>query len=182
VAPESSDPPGNGKSTFWGNIMKKLSILASIALASTAFISTSASATCFFGCTPPPAPTETPAIVINGTSTQGVAAVFSAIRNRSEGSDSVASQSVSSNSGNVTVNGPSTQLTAMGLSDVSNYATGNDAVATQSMSSNIGKVTINGTSLQATALLGSYVANGSTGARSLAVQNVASNNGCATCN
>lgn len=161
--------------------MKKLSILASIALASTAFISTSASATCWFGCAPPPTPAETPAIVINGSSTQAVAAVFSAIRNNSDGSSSKAVQNVSSNSGNVTVNGSSTQLTAMGLSDVSNFATNTNSIATQNMSSNYGKVTINGSSLQATALLGSYVANGSTGTTSLAVQNVASNNGCTSC-
>lgn len=148
--------------------MKKLAILAFAGLATAAFAG---------GGDGP----SGPQIVINGNSTQGVAMIFSAIRNQSTGERSDAQQNVSSNSGNVTVNGNSTQLTAGMLSDVSNRSIGSDSYASQNLSSNVGKVDINGNSTQMTALLGSYVGNLASGNHARAVQNIASNNGCTSC-
>jgi hypothetical protein len=163
--------PGSRKNVdqyFEEIIMKKLAFIAFAALATTAFAG-------------PPGPLNGPQIVINGSSVQGVAMIFSSLRNQSTGSNSDAHQNVSSNSGNVTVNGNSTQLTAGIWSDVSNRSTGSHSYASQNLSSNVGKVDINGSSTQVTAMLGSYVANLASGNHATAVQNIASNNGCTSC-
>lgn len=124
-----------------------------------------------------------PAIVIDGKSTQAVAATSSFFLNLADGQNAYARQNVSSNSGNVTIKSGarSTQLTATKGSAVANLALGTDAYASQNVSSNVGNVTIKGWSTQITALKHSAVLNVSTG-KNRAVQNLASNNGCDKCN
>jgi len=162
--------------------MKKLAIIALAGLASSAFATN-------FGWFPPPEVEEPqtcetcPAIVIDGHSTQMVAAISSIFLNKALGEGAYARQNVSSNSGNVTVHEGafSTQLTGAKNSAVVNLALTNNAFASQNVSSNVGKVDIDGWSTQLTALKNSGVINVSAG-KNRAVQNLASNNGCATCN
>lgn len=155
--------------------MKKLAILASAILATSAFATGS-------GHSGGDKCADCPEIVIDGKSFQGVAATSSIFLNAADGYDAYAHQNVSSNSGTVTVSkgGESVQLTGAKGSVVANLAMGADAYASQNVSSNIGDVTINGTSWQVTALNKSGVINLSTG-KNKAVQNVASNNGCVSC-
>ena len=157
--------------------MKKLAILASAILATSAFAQSSergggSGSSC----------SECPEIVIDGTSFQAVAATSSLFMNAASGDNAYAHQNVSSNSGNVTVeNGAnSVQLTAARGSVVANLALGEDAYASQNISSNIGNVTIDGNSWQITALNRSGVVNVA-GEKTKAVQNLASNNGCSAC-
>lgn len=153
--------------------MKKLAILASAILATSAFATGSGGAD---KCT------DCPEIVIEGTSLQGVSATSSIFLNSAEGRDAYAQQNVSSNSGTVTVakGGSSVQLTDAKGSLVANHALGEDAYASQNLSSNVGDVTIKGASWQMTALNNSGVYNVA-GAKAKAVQNLASNNGCVSC-
>lgn len=155
--------------------MKKLAILASAILATSAFATGGGSgggSSC----------SECPEIVIDGNSFQAVAATSSLFMNAASGDNAYAHQNVSSNSGNVTVeNGAnSVQLTAARGSVVANLALGEDAYASQNVSSNIGNVTIDGNSWQITALNRSGVVNVATEGTK-AVQNIASNNGCSAC-
>lgn len=152
--------------------MKKLALIAFAAMATSAFAVEETGDKC----------SDCPAIVIDGTSFQAVAATSSLFLNAAEGRDAYAQQNVSSNSGNVTVEkgGTSVQLTAARGSLVANLALGDDAYASQNVSSNIGNVNIKGTSWQITALDRSGVVNIAT-RDTKAVQNIASNNGCVAC-
>ena len=152
--------------------MKKLSLLALALVTSSVFATTPT----------PSGPTTTGSSVsIGSSSRQGVAMIFSAVRNQADGSGAVAQQNVSSNAGSVTIDGGSSdQLTIGALSDISNRALGANSMASQNVSSNVGQVTIKGHSTQVTALLGAYVGNVAY-ANATAVQNLASNNGCVTC-
>lgn len=157
--------------------MKKLAILASAILATSAFATNGGG-----GHNDGDKCADCPEIVIDGKSFQGVAATSSIFLNAADGSGAYAHQNVSSNSGTVTVSksGESVQLTGAKGSLVANLAMGQDAYASQNVSSNIGDVTINGTSWQVTALNKSGVIN-LAGAKTKAVQNLASNNGCVSC-
>jgi hypothetical protein len=148
---------------FWGNIMKKLFIIASALAVSSAFA------------------TGGPEIEIDGNSVQVVAATSSVFLNAAAlGDDAYAQQNVSSNSGNVEIDGDSLQLTATRNSLVANLALGEDAYASQNISSNIGKVSVDGLSVQLTALNNSAVVNMAS-EDTKAIQNLASNNGCVAC-
>ncbi len=154
--------------------MKKLAILASAILATSAFATSpgGGGGKCF----------ECPEINIDGRSTQTVSATSSLFKNTAEGHDAYAHQNVSSNSGNVDVmrGGVSQQTTRATNSTVSNKADGEDAYASQNVSSNIGDVDIRGTSIQMTSLVNSTVMNVAN-KKTKAVQNLASNNGCVSC-
>ena len=77
--------------------MKKLSILALALLASSVFANGGSNGGGHGG----GGPTVGSSVSIGSTSRQGVAMIFSAVRNKAEGNGAVAQQNVSSNSGNV---------------------------------------------------------------------------------
>jgi hypothetical protein len=151
-------------STQPGIIMKKLAVLAFVAISASAF-----------------ATQPTSEITISGNSTQAAVLVSTATSNAVSGHDNKAQQNLASNAGNIKIGGNSLQAVLAGNSAITNGANGHDNVATQSLSSNVGKVTVGGSSTQITALLGANVSNFAQGHDNLAVQNIASNNACFTC-
>jgi hypothetical protein len=167
VPTESSGALGKRESTYWGNIMKKLAIIAFAAASTLAFAG-------------PPSSSSGPQIEIKGTSLQTTTTSFLSSVTNEAVPGSYAVQNVSSNGGNVTIDGWSSQTTNVGaFGSLTNKADGKDAYAAQNVASNSGQVDVSGTSIQM-AMIGGLVSN-KAGAGATAVQNMSSNNGCSAC-
>ncbi len=97
------------------------------------------------------------------------------------GTESSASNNMSSNTYGVRLRAESVQVTALKDTTVSAYAGGTQSTAQNNLASNIGEVAVNAGQLQVVAAKGSYIGAKATGTRSSAIQNFSTNNACLSC-
>lgn len=159
--------------------MKKLAIIALAAMSTVAFAR---------GGHNPTPPSEPPCGVCEGNGVavgapqiQVTLMKDSTSKAYARGTESSASNNMSSNTYGVRLRAESVQVTALKDTTVSAYAGGTQSTAQNNLASNIGEVAVNAGQLQVVAAKGSYIGAKATGTRSSAIQNFSTNNACLSC-
>ena len=163
--------------------MKKLAILALVAMSTVAFAG---------GGHGNPLPPNNPPTQVCGvcetndinvgapqlqvTMLKGTSSVANA-----SGSQSYASNNMSSNTYGVDLRAPSIQITALKDSGVLAEASGSESKAQNNLASNVGSVAVNAAQIQVVAGKGDWIASYASGYKSRAIQNFSTNNACVGC-